>query len=87
HALSARPTPLSARPPPWLRSRLSATAAPANAARPSPRSCSRQCSTELRVEKERQDKELCAWGRGLDWRPWEAVAPTSVECGVFSLDL
>ena len=37
---------------------------------------------ELRVEK-----ELCAWGRGLDWRPWEAVAPASVECGVFSLDL
>ena len=42
---------------------------------------------ELRVEKERQDKELCAWGRGLDWRPWEAVTPASVECGVFSLDL
>ena len=39
---------------------------------------------ELRVEKE---KELCAWGRGLDWRPWEAVTPASVECGVFSLDL
>ena len=39
---------------------------------------------ELRVEKE---KELCAWERGLDWRPWEAVTPASVECGVFSLDL
>lgn len=67
----------------WLRRHLSATAAPANAARPSPRSCSRQCSTSSgsrrsgRTRSFAPGEEGSTGARGRRWPPRRSNAECS----------